>query len=310
MDYTTLGRTGLRVSVMGMGGGGPSRLGQRENKPAAESVAILQAALDAGVNFIDTAEAYDTEDIVGQAIAGRDRDALVISTKKSTWQGISPDDVRASLDNSLKRLGTDYVDVYHLHGVAPKDYHRLRDEIVPVLEDLRSAGKIRFIGITEAFNSDKQHETLRFALQDDCWEVMMIGFNILNQTAREMILQPAMQQNIGTLIMFAVRLALSKPERLRETVAELIERGELDANEIDVANPLGFVLGDGGAVSVPDAAYRFCRYEPGAHVILSGTGSLDHLRENIASLQRPPLPETTVERLRRLFARVESTTGQ
>lgn len=83
MDYVTFGRAGLNVSVMGLGGGGPSRLGKHAEKSEAESVVLVQQALDAGVNFIDTAEAYGTEHIVGQALQGRDRSQIVISTKKS-----------------------------------------------------------------------------------------------------------------------------------------------------------------------------------------------------------------------------------
>jgi len=83
MKYTTLGRTGLRVSSLGLGCGGPSRVGQRIGSTEAESVTIVKEALDAGINFFDTAEAYRTEEIVGQAIRGIDRDAVVLSTKKN-----------------------------------------------------------------------------------------------------------------------------------------------------------------------------------------------------------------------------------
>ena len=104
MEYTTLGRTGLRVSVMGLGCGGPSRVGQRTGKSEAEQVTIIRQALDAGVNFIDTAEVYQTEAVVGQAIKGLDRDKVVLSTKKSTWgESLTPEDVRTSLEASLKR---------------------------------------------------------------------------------------------------------------------------------------------------------------------------------------------------------------
>jgi L-galactose dehydrogenase len=70
VEYVTLGRTGLRVSVMGLGCGGPSRIGQRTGRSEAEQVAIVRQALDAGVSFIDTAEAYQTEEVVGRAIQG------------------------------------------------------------------------------------------------------------------------------------------------------------------------------------------------------------------------------------------------
>jgi L-galactose dehydrogenase len=311
VEYIKLGRTGLRVSVMGLGCGGPSRVGQSTGKSEAEQVAIVRQALDAGVNFIDTAEAYGTEEVVGRAIRGLDRDRVVLSTKKTTWgESLTPRDVRESLEVSLKRLGVDYVDVYHLHGVLRDNYDYLLAEIVPALQALRRQGKLRFIGITEQGNADPGHEMLQRALQDDVWDVMMVMFNILNQSARERVLARAQEKSVGILVMFAVRLALSRLERLREVIGELIANGQLDPAEIDVRDPLGFVTGAGGAMSVPDAAYRFCRDEPGTDVVLVGTGNPEHLRENVASFARPPLPEETVRRLRRVFRRVDSVSGQ
>ena len=73
MDYITFGRTNLRVSVMGLGCGGPSRIGQTAQKSTGESVAMIRQAIDAGVNLIDTAEAYGTEALVGEALRGLDR---------------------------------------------------------------------------------------------------------------------------------------------------------------------------------------------------------------------------------------------
>ena len=84
MDHTILGRTGLKVTVMGIGCGGPSRVGQSTGRTEAESVTIVRQALDAGVNFIDTSERYGTEKVVGKAIRGIDRGSLVLSTKKGT----------------------------------------------------------------------------------------------------------------------------------------------------------------------------------------------------------------------------------
>lgn len=311
MEYVTLGRTGLRVSVMGLGCGGPSRVGQRTGKSESEQVAIIRQALDAGINFIDTAEAYRTEAVVGQAIKGLDRDAIVLSTKKSTWgEPLTSQDVKTSLEASLKRLGVDYVDIYHLHGVLRHSYEHLLAEIVPTLQELRQQGKLRFIGITEQGNADPGHEMLQRALQDDVWDAMMVMFNLLNQSARERVLVRTQRKGIGTLVMFAVRLALSRRERLHEVIGELIENGQLDSGEIDVQYPLGFLLGAGGVVSVPDAAYRFCRDEPGTDVVLVGTGNPDHLRANIASFARPPLPEETVRRLKHIFRHVDSVSGQ
>jgi len=311
MQYRTLGRTGLRVSVMGIGAGGPSRLGQHDRvRTEAESVALVLRGLDAGINFIDTAEAYRTEEIVGAAIAQRDRSKIIISTKKRLrGENITPADLREGLHDSLRRLGTDYVDVYHLHGLKPDQYDYYRQEIVPAMEDLRQEGKIRFIGVTENWSGDLRHKMLARAVEDGCWDVIMVGFNLLNQTARESVLSAAIRKDIGVLIMFAIRRALSQPAKLKTTIQSLIESGEIDAKDINRENPLSFLVESGAAPSIADAAYRFCRDEPGAHVILSGTGNPQHLDVNLATFDSPPLPADITARLKQIFRGAHSVTG-
>ena len=309
MDYVTFGRTGLNVSVMGLGCGGPSRIGMSADKSEAESVDIVRRALDAGVNFIDTAEGYGTEGLVGKGIASVPRDQVIISSKKSCSQEISPALVRQSIEVSLSRLRTDYIDVYNLHGVRPSQYVMLRDEILPTFVDLKNEGKIRFIGVSELFNVDMTHQMLLQSLPEDPWDVVMVGFNILNQSARDLFKQ-TLEKNVAVQIMFAVRRILSQPENLREAVQTLIEIGQIEADEINIGDPLGFVLKESDATSIVDAAYRFCRYEPGVHVVLSGTGNPDHLQSNIDSLCRPPLPDPVVQKLRHIFRHTDATTGQ
>jgi aryl-alcohol dehydrogenase-like predicted oxidoreductase len=92
-------------------------------------------------------------------------------------------------------------------------------------------------------------------------------------------------------------------------ISELKERGQVAPALIDEDDPLGFLMHEGGAVSIQDAAYRFCRFEPGAHIVLSGTGNLEHLEANVASILRPPLPEPDLLKLKSLFAKVDSISG-
>jgi aryl-alcohol dehydrogenase-like predicted oxidoreductase len=308
MQRVELGRTGIKVGVVGLGAGGDSRLGLKQ-AGADSSVRLVRAALDLGIDFIDTAEAYGTEEVVGRAIAEVPRDRVVISTKKSTFNtsALEPKDVVQSLEASLRRLNTDYIDVYHLHAVRPGSYASLRERLLPTLQDLRTQGKIRFIGLTEAFNADPKHEVLVEALRDDDWDVVMVGFNALNQSARERVFPATLDKRVGTLIMFAVRRALSRPDRLRELLQDLAARGTISREVAEQG--LDFVLGAGGASSLPDAAYRFVRDEPGAHVILSGTGDEAHLRENVRSLDAPPLPAATRARLIELFQGVDDVSG-
>jgi L-galactose dehydrogenase len=310
MEYVTLGRTGLRASVLGLGGGGHSRLGQSKGATPDQSGAIVRRALELGVNFIDTAEAYGTEALIGAALRDVPRGDVVISTKKSiAVQGrlISAAELAQGLEASLARLQTEYVDIYHLHGVRDEQYDQALAELVPALEALREQGKIRFLGITEAFGVETGHTMLARAIHDPCWDVIMVGFNILNQSARERVLAEARQRDTGVLCMFAVRDALSQPDKLRQIIDQLAEQGRLDPG-IDRADPLGFVLE--AADSLPEAAYRFCRAEPGMHVILSGTGKAEHLEQNVEAVLRPPLPDHIHRRLVELFAGVDTVSGQ
>lgn len=311
MEYTILGRSGLKVSVAGLGCGGPSRLGLRNNKTEKESIALVRQALDMGVNLLDTAEVYGTEEIVGKALEGIPRDRVIISTKKAFPLRDPKDPVgelRKSLEQSLRRLRTDYIDIYHAHGVEPQEYPYVLDKLVPELLRLKEQGKIRFLGITEAFVEDTKHHMLQQALEDDYWDVVMVGFNILNQSARAAVLSRTLKKNIGGLVMFAVRRALSQPARLKEIWAELKQKGLVDAGS-NVDGPLDFLIKEGSSSTIPEAAYRYCRHEPGAHVVLTGTGNADHLKANVESLQKSVLPEAARWRLGEIFARVDYLTG-
>jgi aryl-alcohol dehydrogenase-like predicted oxidoreductase len=312
MDTTILGRTDLLVSRMGLGCGGHSRLGLSTGSTEAQAEEVVREALALGINFIDTAEAYRTEDVVGRGIAGTPRDRIVLSTKAGVhWEErlSTQAELRSRVEACLQRLRTDYVDVFHLHGIAPADYRYARDELLPVLLDMRTEGKIRFLGITEQYANDTPHRMLEEALRDDHWDVVMVGFNILNQTARERVLPITQSRNIGTLDMFAVRRALSRPEALRDVIDDRVAKGELSAKAFDRNDPLGFLVHPDVAKSVTEAAYRYCRWEPGMDVVLSGTGSVAHLRENAHSLLMPPLPGHVLERLAVLFAGVDSISG-
>lgn len=308
MEYTTLGRTGLKVSVLGLGCGGPSRLGRKTGRTEDESVAVVRKAIDLGVNLMDTAESYGTEGFIGKAIAGLPRDGVVISTKKTvSRRGVmaTPEEVRTSIEASLSRLGTDYVDVYHLHNVQPHEYEYVLTALVPEVLKLRQAGKVRFMGITEDFAGDSSHTVLRRALRDDCWDVFMLGYNPVNQSARRTVFPGAIEKGIGTLIMYAVRWSHRTVEARRELVARLIADSRIDPQAVDPDDPLGFLVHPGGACCLVEAALRFCRHTPGVSVVLSGTGDASHVETNAAFVLGPPLPAEDLARLERLFEKVD-----
>jgi aryl-alcohol dehydrogenase-like predicted oxidoreductase len=149
MEYRRLGRTGLKVSSLCLGA---MMFGRWGNPDHDQSIEIIHTALDAGVNFIDTADVYsrgESEEIVGKAVAGR-RDEFVIATKvfnrmgaNPNHQGISRRWIIEECENSLRRLGTDYIDLYQAH--APDSQTDI-DETLSALSDLVHQGKVRYIG--------------------------------------------------------------------------------------------------------------------------------------------------------------------
>lgn len=217
--------------------------------------------------------------------------------------------IRSDLEASLKTLQTDYVDVFHLHGVMPNQYDYCATHLLPEVLKMRDEGKLRFIGITERFVTDTKHEMLAKALADDFWEVVMIGHNLINPSARKTIFPLTEAKGVATLIMFAVRSALSKSDALKALLLELAEQGLIDADFAKSDKPLGFLTDQGAARSIMDAAYRFCRHEPGAEVILTGTGSTDHLRQNIDSIIDDQLPKEALTTLETLFGHIDTASG-
>ncbi|MEZ5844951.1 MAG: aldo/keto reductase [Hyphomicrobiaceae bacterium] len=304
MHYTTLGRTGIRVSVAGLGCGGNSRIGLGAGLDEAGSIAIVRAARDLGVNFFDTAEVYGTEELLGKALNRSERSEVVISTKSRYMKGterMSADEVVANLDASLRRLGTDHVDVFMLHGVKPADVAWCREALLPALLKARDAGKARHIGISTSPPYDPDQTAAVAALEEPAFEVMMLAFHMLHQGARRDLFPRTQALGVGTLMMFVVRNIFSRPGLLNETVARLVAEGKLDGAKVDASDPLGFLVRDGSAASLIDAAYRFVRHEPGSDVVLFGTSSIAHLRSNIASILAPPLPAGDVARVHALF---------
>jgi aryl-alcohol dehydrogenase-like predicted oxidoreductase len=256
MEYTTLGRTGLKVSVAGLGCGGFSRLGLGTGKSEADAVGLVREAFALGVNLFDTAAVYGTEAVLGKAVRVLPREQIVIATKAWTPRGSyrsAADRIRASLDNSLKELATDYVDVFQLHGVSPEGYDHAREVIAPVLLEEQAKGKIRFFGVTETGSSDPEHNMMQRAAEDEVWDVVMVAFHMMHQNARSLVFPRTLANRVGTLIMFAVRNIFSKPQRLKSELRQLAAEGKVARWLGHAPNPLGFLIHaeDGGALTIP-----------------------------------------------------------
>src|SRR6201996_6902590 len=149
MRYRTFGRTGIKVSPYALGA---MMFGAIGNQDHDDSVRIIHKALDAGINFIDTADAYsrgESEEIVGQAVKAR-RDSIVLATKLSLPMGDDPNQqgnsrrwIITAVENSLRRLQSDYIDLYQIHRPDPGTDI---EETLSALTDLIHSGKVRVIG--------------------------------------------------------------------------------------------------------------------------------------------------------------------
>ncbi len=150
MEYRPLGNTGVQVSPLCLGA---MMFGAWGNPDHEDSVRIIHRALDAGINFVDTADVYsngESEEIVGKALAGGRRDTVVLATKVHGGMGKDPNEqgnsrrwVIAECENSLRRLGTDHIDLYQIHRPSPETDI---DDTLGALTDLQRAGKIRYFG--------------------------------------------------------------------------------------------------------------------------------------------------------------------
>ncbi|WP_328476306.1 aldo/keto reductase [Actinoplanes sp. NBC_00393] len=186
MQYRNLGRTGVQVSTLALGAmnfGSIGRTGQDE------ATAIVSAALDAGINLIDTADMYgrgESEEMVGKAIAGR-RDDIVLATKagmpmsdERNQQGSSRRWLVAELDSSLRRLGVDHVDLYQIHRWDPRTSD---EETLSALTDLQRAGKIRYFGsstfpayrIVQGQWAAREHRLSRYVTEQPSYSILQRG---------------------------------------------------------------------------------------------------------------------------------------
>ena len=319
MEFTTLGQAHARASVIGLGTGGPSRIGLGYGHTEEKAVAVVQEAFRLGINVIDTAQGYGSEGVVGKALTNQDagmrRSDLVLCSKASCQKDMRPlslTEFKSSVHGSLANMGLEYLDVYYIHALYAEHVDHALHVILPGLQDLKREGIIRNVGISEHFNSDTRHEALLQVMHEgpELVDVLMVGFNILNSSARRALLPLCLQHNVGVTCMFAVRQAFSQPAVLSRIVGELVASGQVDGRKVDVADPLGFLVAEGYATSATEAAYRYCRQEPGIDVVLSGTGNLKHLRQNVDCMLQPPLPDAAKEQLDDIFGQVDTVSGQ
>ena len=242
MHYRTLGRSGLEVSLLSFGTGGPTTFTEAELSDA-DKTRLLRRCLDHGITLIDTSQGYgDSELFLGAALAGVPRDRYLLSTKwaYSRWTGPDSDPQEGepigdpgafeqAVDASLGRLRTDHVDVMFIHGLKPDDYDAVYERHGPAIERLKQAGKIRLAGFSERMGDDLEHRVTIDAISrhPSFWDVSMLRYGILNQCARDRALPLAAEHGVAVMNMSPARYLLPHPEQLVERIAAWKADGSL-----------------------------------------------------------------------------------
>ncbi|WP_328584667.1 aldo/keto reductase [Streptomyces sp. NBC_00370] len=283
MQYRTLGRTGIKVSPYALGTlMFATTIG---NPDADDSARIIHKALDAGINFIDTADAYgDSEEVVGKALKGR-RDNVVLTTKVSRPMGDDPNQqgtsrrwIVTAVENSLRRLRTDHLDLYQIHRPDPATDV---EETLSALTDLIRSGKVRAIGasgmpasgIVEAQWVAERRGLERFRTEQP-------PYSLLNRAAEREVLPVAQRYGMGTLVWgpFAQGLLTG---RVRKGQQNDLRRAAFfkhltDTGRVDVVEQLIPLAREAG-MPMTHLAMAFTIAHPGVTSAIIGPRTMSHL---------------------------------
>ena len=310
MRYRTLGGTGLRVSVVGLGT--MVHAGHFGPMKDAESFEAIETALELGVNFIDTSDAYGAgygETLLGNALKGR-RDKVIIATKggnvmvgPNRGQRIfEPDYIGRVMEESLRRLQTDYIDLYQLHNPSVEVIER--GAVWELLERAKQAGKIRHYGVS--INSMEEGSA---AVKDRRAETIQVEYNLLTQEPAETFFPAAQQANIGVVARVPLKrgiltgkLRQADEQRFQgEDVRARSFKGEAFAQELGKAEQLKFLV-HGPVHSLGQAAIAFCIAHPAVSVVIPGARNVEQMRENAAAADIE-IPAADLEKIAHLWHR-------
>lgn len=291
MEKRQLGKTDMDVSVLGFGG---SEIGYEQTSQ--ETVAdLLNSALDAGLNVIDTAECYrGSEEVIGHAISDR-RDEYYLFTKCGHPHGLesganwSQDSILQSIERSLKRLKTDRIDIVHLHSCSESELRK--GEVIKALQSARERGYTRYIG----YSGDSR--AAHFAVECGAFDTLQTSINIADQEVIELTLPLAHKRQMGVIAKrpianFAWKTG-HKPmnsyhheywERLRKLNYDFLRNSDLEKT-----------------ISI---ALRFTLSMPGVHTAIVGTTKPERWQENAKLLEAGPLSKDEFQAIRHRWEEV------
>ena len=304
MEMRTLGRTGVKVSPLCLGA---MMFGQWGNTDHDDSIRIIHAALDAGINFVDTADMYsggESEEIVGKALTGGRRDDVVLATKAHAPMGKDPNQRGNSrrwlvreVEDSLRRLQTDHIDLYQIH--RPSEDTDV-EETLDALTDLQRAGKIRYFGsstfpasqiVQAQWAAEKRHSG-RFVTEQPPYSILVRGIE------RE-VLPVCQQYGMGTLVWSPLSGGWLSGKWRKDSEATETHRstmmGGAMAARYDVSDPVNqrkldaadalAVLAEKNDVSLVQLAIAFTIRHPGVTSAIIGPRTMEQLTSQLPAVE-------------------------
>ncbi len=290
MEKRKYGKTDMTVSVLGFGGAEIGFMGT-----AKEDVKrLLNSALDAGLNVIDTAECYvNSEELIGEALAGR-RNQYYLFTKC----GHSPQSyeigawekhqIKESIDRSLTRLRTDYLDLVHLHSCSEEMLRK--GDVIEALQEAKAAGKTRYIG----YSGDST--AAAYAIKCGAFDSLQTSVNIADQESIDLLLPEAVKQNMGVIAKRPVANVAWKEKSFPDYyyIQEYWKRFQ----------KLKFDFIDSNLNEEIDVALRFTLSVPGVCTAIVGTTRPNRWQENAKTLEKGPLPKEKFDAIRKRWKEI------
>lgn len=284
MEKRKYGNTDMEVSVLGFGGS------EIRDSDRATVEKLLGGALDAGLNLIDTAECYgNSEELIGATIAGRRQDYYLF-TKCGHASGFDASDwdpvmLADSIDRSLKRLKTDYVDMVHLHSCSEEILRR--GEVIEVLQKAKEAGKTRYIG----YSGDRGDAL--YAVQTGLFDSLQTSLNIADQEVIDLTLGEAIRLNMG--------VTAKRPIANVAWMFDTMDEAEYPYVYWKRLNELKYGFLSENKSEAVGQALRFTLSTPGVHTAIVGTQNPDRWVQNAKLLDEGALPKELYEEIRGIW---------
>ena len=284
MEKRRLGKTDMDVSVLGFGG---SEIGY-ENASRETVAELLNSALDAGLNVIDTAECYhNSEELIGQTVSGRRKEFYLFTKcghphgygERADW---SKDSILESIQRSLRRLKTDKIDIVQLHSCSENELRN--GEAIDALQTARDRGYTRYIG----YSGDSH--AARYAIETSAFDTLQTSINIADQEALELTLPLAREKKMGVIAKRPVANAAWKTGHrpIDSYHHEYFER----------LRKLNYDFLHGDLMKSISIALRFTLGISGVHTAIVGTQNPRRWKENAKLLEEGPLNEKTLQQIR------------